>query len=106
MATEQCLGFLSAGIPAGLKKNGEADLGLIYSETPAAVAAVFTRNLVQAAPVLLCRQRIQSGRCRGLRVDQAQIQPAVLFETGVNPGRLEARAFFGAHGKFLRREIG
>jgi glutamate N-acetyltransferase/amino-acid N-acetyltransferase len=69
MATEQCLGFKSAGIPAGLKKNGAPDLGLIYSETPAAAAAVFTRNLVQAAPVLLCRQRIQSGRCRAILVN-------------------------------------
>ena len=69
MATEQCLGFRCAGMHAGLKKNGEPDLGLIYSETPAAAAAVFTRNLVQAAPVLLCRQRIQSGRCRAVLVN-------------------------------------
>ena len=64
MATDHCRGFRCAGMHAGLKKNGQPDLGLIYSETPAAAAAVFTRNLVQAAPVLLCRERIQSGHCR------------------------------------------
>ncbi len=69
MATVECLGFKSAGIPAGLKKNGDPDLGLIYSASPAAAAAVFTRNLVQAAPVLLCRERIQSGRCRAILVN-------------------------------------
>ena len=69
MATDHCKGFKCAGMHAGLKKNGEPDLGLIYSETPAAAAAVFTRNRVQAAPVLLCRQRIQSGRCRAIVVN-------------------------------------
>ncbi len=69
MGAEECTGFQAAGIHAGLKKDGGLDLGLIYSETPAAAAAVFTRNLVQAAPVLLCRERIQSGRCRAIVVN-------------------------------------
>ena len=69
MGTEQCLGFKAAGMHAGLKKDGELDLGLLYSETPAAVAAVFTRNQVQAAPVMLDRQRIFSGRTRAVIVN-------------------------------------
>ena len=64
-----CPGFLTAGVACGLKKNNQKDLGLIYSETPADVAGVFTRNLVQAAPVLLDRQRITSGVCRALIVN-------------------------------------
>ena len=64
-----CKGFRAAGIAAGLKKNGQPDLGLIYSETAAAAAAVFTRNVVQAAPVLLDRQRIRSGLCRAIVVN-------------------------------------
>ncbi len=69
MGAERCMGFKAAGIHAGLKKNGEPDLGLIYSETPAAAAAVFTRNQVQAAPVLLDRQRVASGRSRAIIVN-------------------------------------
>ena len=57
------LGFRAAGIAAGLKKGGEKDLGLIYSDVMARVAGVFTRNLVQAAPVLLDKERIKSGSC-------------------------------------------
>jgi glutamate N-acetyltransferase/amino-acid N-acetyltransferase len=64
-----CPGFLTAGVACGLKKNNQKDLGLIYSETPADVAGVFTRNLVQAAPVLLDRQRITAGVCRALIVN-------------------------------------
>ncbi len=64
-----CKGIRAAGIAAGLKKNGNPDLGLIYSETPAAAAAVFTRNVVQAAPVMLTRRRRPSGRCRAVLVN-------------------------------------
>ena len=64
-----CPGFLTAGIACGLKKNSQKDLGLIYSEVTANVAGLFTRNLVQAAPVLLDRQRITSGVCHALIVN-------------------------------------
>lgn len=69
MAKTGCPGFSAAGIACGLKKNSEKDLGLIYSEARANVAGVFTRNLVQAAPVLLDRQRIKTGKCRALIVN-------------------------------------
>jgi len=64
-----CTGFEAAGIAGGIKKNGKKDLGILYSSVPARVAAVFTRNLVQAAPVLLDRERIKSGRCRAVVVN-------------------------------------
>jgi glutamate N-acetyltransferase/amino-acid N-acetyltransferase len=61
-----CQGFKFAGVASGLKKNGQKDLGLIYSETPAKVAGVFTRNQIKAAPVLLDMQRITSGTCQAV----------------------------------------
>jgi glutamate N-acetyltransferase/amino-acid N-acetyltransferase len=64
-----CPGFKAAGVHAGLKKNHEKDLGLIYSEAPATVAGVFTTNQVKAAPVLLDMQRAKTGRCRAIVVN-------------------------------------
>ncbi len=64
-----CPGFLTAGVASGLKKNGKKDLGLIYSEVPLTVAAMFTRNLVKAAPVLLDQQRTANGSCRAVIVN-------------------------------------
>jgi len=61
-----CPGFKAAGVAAGIKKTGAKDLGLLFSETPATAAAVFTRNRVKAAPVLLDQQRIRSGRCQAV----------------------------------------
>ena len=69
MSDAVCTGFEAAGITAGIKKNGKKDLGILYSSVPARAAAVFTRNLVQAAPVLLDRERIKSGRCRAVVVN-------------------------------------
>jgi glutamate N-acetyltransferase/amino-acid N-acetyltransferase len=64
-----CKGFKFSGVAAGLKKNGQKDLGLIYSETPVKVAGVFTRNQIKAAPVLLDMQRITSGICQAVIVN-------------------------------------
>jgi len=62
-------GFQAAGVAAGLKKNGKKDLGLIFSTVPAAAAGVFTRNWIQAAPVVLDRKRIESGTGRAIVVN-------------------------------------
>ncbi len=64
-----CPGFQAAGVAAGIKKNGRRDLGVIVADAPASVAGVFTRNRVQAAPVLLDRERVKSGICRAVIVN-------------------------------------
>jgi len=69
MKIKPCSGFTAAGVASGLKKNGGKDLGLIVSSVPANAAAVFTRNKVQAAPVMLDKIRIQSGRCQAIIVN-------------------------------------
>nr|MBC8363210.1 bifunctional glutamate N-acetyltransferase/amino-acid acetyltransferase ArgJ [Candidatus Desulfatibia profunda] len=62
-------GFKAAGITAGIKKKGKKDLGLIVSQVPANAAGVFTRNKVQAAPVILSRERVKSGVCQAIIVN-------------------------------------
>jgi glutamate N-acetyltransferase/amino-acid N-acetyltransferase len=62
-------GFKFAAVEAAIKKPGRKDLALIFSETPALVAAVFTTNKVKAAPVLLDEERIKAGSCRALVVN-------------------------------------
>ncbi|PNU19503.1 ornithine acetyltransferase [Geothermobacter hydrogeniphilus] len=62
-------GFKFAFRPAGIKSSAKADLGLIYSEVPAACAGVFTRNQVVAAPVVISRPRIAGGRCQAVVVN-------------------------------------
>jgi len=59
-------GFTAAGIAAGIKKSGAKDLGLIVSAVPAAVAGVFTKNQIKAAPVVLDMERVKAGICRAV----------------------------------------
>ena len=60
--------FQVATTRCGLKKAGD-DLAIIYSETPAIAAAVFTQNLVQAAPVLLSRAHLRHATHRAIVVN-------------------------------------
>ena len=62
-------GFSFSAVEAAIKKPGRLDLALIFSETPAHVAAVFTTNQVQAAPVLISRKRAKNGMARALLVN-------------------------------------
>ena len=59
-------GFKFAGIKAGIKKKDLKDLALVYSDKPASAAALFTRNHVKAAPVLLGQKVIESGRLQAI----------------------------------------
>lgn len=45
-------GFKAAGFFAGIRKKKD-DMAIIYSEVPATCSAVFTKNTVKAAPLLL-----------------------------------------------------
>ncbi|PRM88018.1 bifunctional ornithine acetyltransferase/N-acetylglutamate synthase [Aliarcobacter cryaerophilus] len=48
---DQINGFFCDGIHAGLKPNGNNDLGFIYTKEACTVAAIFTENKFQAAPL-------------------------------------------------------
>ena len=62
-------GFKFNGIQAGIKKHGGKDLGIFFFEKPASAAAVFTKNRVAAAPVLLGRDRLGHGICQAVLVN-------------------------------------
>jgi len=51
-------GFKAGGVSADIKPNGMLDFGLIATENAANVAAVFTKNKFQAAPVVVSRKNL------------------------------------------------
>lgn len=57
--------FKASGIHCGLKKS-KKDLCVIYSERKAVAAAVFTRNIVKAAPVLLNMKTINNNNIQAI----------------------------------------
>ncbi|MCG8618481.1 MAG: bifunctional ornithine acetyltransferase/N-acetylglutamate synthase, partial [Desulfobacterales bacterium] len=63
-------GFRFAGIAAGIKKKeGLRDLGLIVADTSCTGAALFTRNKVVAAPVILGKETVADGRLQAILVN-------------------------------------
>ena len=55
-------GFTANGVHCGIRKNKtKRDLALIYSETPASAAAVYTTNLVKGAPIAVTKKNIANG---------------------------------------------
>jgi glutamate N-acetyltransferase/amino-acid N-acetyltransferase len=62
-------GFQASAVAAGLKKNKDLDLALIFSDTDAVAAGVFTTNKVKAAPVLVCMDNIQNNRAQAIIVN-------------------------------------
>src|SRR5215471_4598594 len=69
MADVACPGFRFSGLFCGIKKSQRPDLGLLVADREVPTAAVFTRNLVRAAPVLLSEKRAQSGLARAVIVN-------------------------------------
>ncbi len=47
--------YFFSGVASGLKKEGQPDLGLIFSNAPLRASTVFTKNKIKAAPVLVSR---------------------------------------------------
>ena len=98
-------GFTSASAACGIKrtppKNGvrRDDLCLVVSETMATAAGVFTTNLVKAAPVLLSRRHLESGKARAILLNSGNAN-ACTGEPGLRAAEQCANAAavaIGAH---------
>ena len=60
-------GFQASGIHCGIRKNRtKKDLALVYSETTAAAAAVYTTNLVKGAPLTVTKTHLRNGTARAV----------------------------------------
>ena len=63
-------GFRAAGVKAGIKPSGAHDVGLLVCDSADAVSAArFTRSGVQAAPVLVTRERTRLQALRAIAVN-------------------------------------
>jgi glutamate N-acetyltransferase/amino-acid N-acetyltransferase len=65
------LGFSAGAVYAGIKARGKGklDLGILASDRPAAVAAMFTRNSVKGAAVIVSQEHARRGAVRGIIVN-------------------------------------
>jgi glutamate N-acetyltransferase / amino-acid N-acetyltransferase len=85
------LGFSCITTNCGLKPGGEPDLALFFSDTPAAAAAIFTRNQFPGAPVIVGRELIRAGTLQGIVVN-SKISNVGTGPAGVEIARRMGRA--------------
>ena len=85
-------GFSATGGAAGIKKNGSADMALIYSDTPCITAGTFTTNRVKAAPVIWDRDQVRSGNKAQVIVVNSGVANACTGEEGLRYCRETAEA--------------
>jgi glutamate N-acetyltransferase/amino-acid N-acetyltransferase len=90
------LGFRAAGVEAGLKP-GRPDLALVVADSPCTAAGVFTTNRVVAAPVVVSRAHLASGRARAI-VANAGCANAATGSPGLEDAREMARLVANAVG--------
>lgn len=70
-------GFLAAARAGGIRYVGRRDLGLLFSEGVGTTsAAVFTRNVLRAAPVAVTREAVAGGRVRAVVVNSGNANAA------------------------------
>ena len=88
MSVTTAKGFDAGGIACGIKPDGVLDLALVATtdRRPVPATAVFTTNLVQAAPVQVSRDHLRDGRAAGVVLNSGNANAA----TGEG-GRRDAR---------------
>mgnify|MGYP003296025539 CR=1 FL=1 len=79
-------GFMGAGVACGVRDAGRRDLGLLFSELPCETAAVFTRNAVWGAPLVVTRETVENGGVRAVVANSGNANAAT-GERGIEDAR-------------------
>lgn len=75
-------GFQTSSVHCGLKKVNK-DLLLIFSEKPSCASGVFTKNLVQAAPVIISKNHLQNAQAQAIIINSGNAN-ACTGQQGLN----------------------
>jgi glutamate N-acetyltransferase/amino-acid N-acetyltransferase len=79
-------GFVAAGVACGVRDAGRRDLGLLFSELPCETAAVFTRNAVWGAPLVVTREAVENNGVRAVVTNSGNANAAT-GERGIEDAR-------------------
>ena len=95
MSVTAPLGFLAAGVHAGIRKE-KADLAVLRSAVPAVGSAMFTTNRLQAAPVVVSKAHLAEAEPQAVVINSGVANAA----TGLR-GELDAVATAAEAGRLL-----
>jgi glutamate N-acetyltransferase / amino-acid N-acetyltransferase len=89
-------GFVASGVESGIRREGRSDLAIVRSLPHATGGAMFTRNRVQAAPVLVSREHLALADPQAVFVNSGVANAA----TGER-GKIDALATAAEAGRLL-----
>ena len=96
MSVTAAKGFAAGAVHAGIRKE-RLDLALVYSLVPATGAGMFTVNRVQAAPVTVCKENLESAQPQAI-VANSGVANAATGEEGLAAARAMTNATAGKLG--------
>ena len=95
MSVTEAKGFAASGVSAGIRPSGKPDVALVRSLAPAVGCAMWTRNRVQAAPVVVSRRHLETAQPQAVVVNAGVANAATgrageadAIETAVHAARL------------------
>ncbi len=62
-------GFKALGKAIGIKKSGKHDLAVIFSDAVADAAAMYTKNNVKGAPLIVTKEHLKNGKAQAIVVN-------------------------------------
>src|ERR687894_2642909 len=77
---------MAVGVACGVRDAGRRDLGLLFSELPCETAAVFTRNAVWGAPLVVTREAVETCGVRAVVANSGNANAAT-GERGIEDAR-------------------
>src|SRR4029077_12225570 len=99
MSVTAAAGFEASGVAAGIRRQGK-DLALVRATTRATGTAMWTRNRVQAAPVLISKTHLALAEPQAIVVNSGVANAA----TGAR-GELDALATAAEAARLLSLEV-
>src|SRR5215216_1887296 len=95
-------GFVAAGVECGVREAGRRDLGLLFSELPCETAAVFTRNAVWGAPLVVTREAVETGGVQAIVANSGNANAATGERASKTPVRCRRSALLRSGSKLER----
>jgi len=87
-------GFRAAGLHVGVKTHAtwKKDVALIVSDVPCRAAAMFTKNVVKAAPIHVTMDHLAKGSIRDI-IANSQGKPAIVMSPPMEKAMKDLRAW-------------
>ena len=84
------MGFTATGVSAGIKKSGNLDLGLLYSQVRCAAGAVYTTNQLKGESLIVTMMSLSDGHAQAVVANSGNAN-ACTGERGILDAREMAR---------------